>query len=43
MNWGMITYQVPFSVYPDNYNKQPLMYAALTSQKNHMVVYLTAG
>ena len=41
MNWGMITYQVPLDVYPDTYNKQPLMYAALASQKNHMAVYLT--
>ena len=40
MNWGMITYQVPLDVYPDTYNKQPLMYAALASQKNHMAVYL---
>lgn len=41
MNWGMICYEVPLSVYPDTYNKQPLMYAALASQKNHMAVYLT--
>ena len=41
MNWGMITYQVPLEVYPDTYNKQPAMYAALASQKNHMAVYLT--
>ena len=41
MNWGMITYQVPLSVYPDTYNKKPLMYAALASQKNHMAVYLS--
>ena len=40
MNWGMITYQVPLETYPDTYNKQPLMYAALASQKNHMAVYL---
>jgi len=40
MNWGMITYQVPLATYPDTYNKQPLMYAALASQKNHMAVYL---
>jgi hypothetical protein len=40
MNWGMITYQVPLSAYPDTYNGQPLMYAALASQKNHMAVYL---
>lgn len=42
MNWGMITYQVPLEVYPDTYNKKPLMYAALAAQKNHMAVYLTA-
>ena len=42
MNWGMITYQVPLSVYPDKYNKQPLMYAALASQKNYISLYLTA-
>ncbi len=41
MNWGMIAYQVPLSVYPDTYNKQPLLYAALASQKNHMAVYLS--
>jgi uncharacterized protein YdhG (YjbR/CyaY superfamily) len=41
MNWGMISYQVPLSVYPDTYNKQPLLYAALASQKNHMAVYLS--
>lgn len=42
MNWGMITYQIPLETYPDTYNGQPLMYAALASQKNHMAVYLTA-
>ncbi len=41
MNWGMITYQVPLSVKPDTYNKKPLMYAALASQKNHTAVYLS--
>ncbi len=41
MNWGMICYQVPLETYPDTYNKQPLMYAALASQKNNMAVYLT--
>ncbi len=41
MNWGMITYQVPLETYPDTYNKKPLMYAALASQKNHMAVYVT--
>jgi uncharacterized protein YdhG (YjbR/CyaY superfamily) len=42
MNWGMVTYQVPLDVYPKTYNGQPLMYAALASQKNHMAVYLSA-
>ena len=42
MNWGMITYQVPLDTYPDTYNGQPLMYAALASQKHHMAVYLTS-
>jgi len=41
MNWGMITYQVPLQVYPHTYNGQPLMYAALASQKNHLALYLT--
>ena len=41
MNWGRITYQVPLEVYPDTYNKKPLMYAALANQKKHMAVYLT--
>ena len=40
MNWGMIVYQVPLTRYPDTYNGQPLAYAGLASQKNHMVVYL---
>ena len=41
MNWGMITYQVPFDRYPNTYNGQPLAYVALASQKNYMAVYLT--
>lgn len=41
MRWGMIAYEVPLAVQPDTYNGQPLMYAALASQKNHMAVYLT--
>jgi hypothetical protein len=40
MNWGMIAYEIPLSRYPDTYNGQPLLYAALASQKNHMAVYL---
>ena len=37
----MITYQIPLFIYPDTYNKKPLMYAALASQKNHIALYLT--
>ena len=40
MNWGMIAYEIPLARYPDTYNGQPLLYAALASQKNHMAVYL---
>ena len=40
MNWGMITYEIPLERYPDTYNKRPLMYAALASQKNHLSLYL---
>lgn len=42
MGFGMITYVVPLEIYPDTSNKQPLMYAALANQKNHMAVYLSA-
>lgn len=41
MLFGMISYVVPLSVVPDTYNKHPLMYAALASQKRHMALYLT--
>ncbi len=40
MNWGMISYEVPLSVCPDTYNGQPLSYAGLASQKQHMGLYL---
>ena len=40
IGFGMIAYVVPLAVYPDTYNKQPLMYAAMASQKRHMAVYL---
>lgn len=41
MNWGMISYEVPLERYANTYNKQPLGYASLASQKNHMAVYLS--
>ena len=41
MLFGMITYAIPLTTFADTYNKQPLMYAALASQKRHMALYLT--
>ncbi len=43
IQYGMIGYYVPHSVYPDGYHcnpKEPLPYASLASQKNHMSIYL---
>ncbi len=37
---GMLAYVVPLAAYPVTYNKLPLLYAALASQKNYMSVYL---
>ena len=40
MNWGMLSYEIPLSRYPDTYKKQPLMYLALAAQKNNFALYL---
>ena len=40
MQFGMIGYVVPLERYPVTYNGQPLMFAALASQKNYMSLYL---
>ena len=40
IGWGSIAWAVPLEVYPDTYNGQPLMYAALASQKHYMALYL---
>ncbi|RMH12523.1 MAG: DUF1801 domain-containing protein [Planctomycetota bacterium] len=43
MQYGMIGYFVPHSVYPAGYHcnpKQPLPFASLASQKNHMALYM---
>ncbi len=37
---GMITYCVPLERFPNTYNKQPLGYVALASQKNHIALYM---
>lgn len=48
MQYGMLTWVVPLSTYPDTYNGQPLAYVALAAQKNYnslylMTVYSAAG
>ncbi len=46
MQYGMIGYYVPHSVYPAGYHcdpKQPLPFAGLASQKNHMSLYLMSS
>jgi hypothetical protein len=43
IQYGMIGWSVPHSVYPAGYHcdpKQPLPFASVASQKNHMAVYL---
>ena len=40
INWGMITYEVPLTRFPKTYNGQPLCYASLGAQKNHLALYL---
>lgn len=40
MNWGMIAYEVPFSIVEETYNKQPLLFAAIASQKQYISLYL---
>src|SRR5476649_324823 len=45
MQYGMIGWFVPHRVYPAGYHcdpKQPLPFAALASQKNHLSLYLMA-
>jgi hypothetical protein len=40
MAWGLISYTIPLSRYPDTYNGQPLAYVALAAQKNYFALYL---
>ena len=43
MQYGMLGYFVPHSIYPGGYHcdpKQPLPFVHLASQKNHMAIYL---
>jgi hypothetical protein len=41
--WGTIGWTIPLSRYPDTYNKQPICYVALSSQKNYCSLYLMAA
>lgn len=40
MRWGMISYEIPMEVSGETYNKQPLNYVAIASQKNYISVYV---
>ena len=43
IQYGMIGYFIPHSVYPDGYHcspEQPLPFMSIASQKNHMALYL---
>lgn len=43
IQYGMIAYYVPHSLYPTGYHcnpKEPLPFASIASQKNHMAIYL---
>lgn len=40
MQYGMIGYYIPLKRYPVTYNKQPLSYVGLASQKNYVSLYL---
>ena len=37
---GMLSYVIPLAPYPVTYNKMPLLFAGLASQKNYMTVHL---
>ncbi|MCH2145890.1 MAG: DUF1801 domain-containing protein [Phycisphaerales bacterium] len=43
IQYGMIGYFVPHSIYPDGYHtdpSEPVPFASIASQKNHMALYL---
>jgi uncharacterized protein YdhG (YjbR/CyaY superfamily) len=43
LDYGMITWDLPLEKFPDTYNKRPLCYIGLASQKNHMALYLMSA
>jgi uncharacterized protein YdhG (YjbR/CyaY superfamily) len=40
MSYGMISWSVPLSAYPDTYNGKPLAYVSLAAQKHYYALYL---
>ena len=40
VNYGMISYEIPLETFLKAYNKKPLQYAALASQKNYISLCL---
>ena len=40
LEWGMISWNIPLSRYPDTYNGRPLSYVCLAAQKNHCALYM---
>lgn len=40
IQYGMISYFIPLEHYPKTYNKQPLAYVSLASQKQYVSLYL---
>jgi len=43
INWGMICFEVPLEIYPNTYNKKPLMNVALAAQKNYNSLYVMSA
>ncbi len=43
VGWGMLCYGIPLELYPNTYNKQPLGYLGLASQKNHLSLYVLSA
>jgi hypothetical protein len=40
INWGVISWHIPLSRFPDTYNGFPLTYVGLAAQKNYNSLYL---
>jgi hypothetical protein len=42
VSFGMLSYCIPLSAYPNTYNSQPLFYAGLAAQKNYYALHLAS-